>query len=952
MSDSSGLLRLSALWQAEVGRRARRLAWGVFTLAVVVAGHLGRHGTLATRASAGALVLLVAIGAVVLGIRERRLLLTPRGVIRRVLGATNRETAARALRAHELVSQTETSSDAGSPELAALHFRRVIERVTPESVRSSATRRAARLSFGLLGFVIASGVLTLPDPMRVMEGLDVVLARRGMAPISIAQLEMVRITSQPPSYLHESEHSLVRGLASEQPEGSMLNVRGVPLRSGRRLVLTDGKRETDFVDDGAGGVVARFKVEGDAVFRVAARFGDVLIPEEESLEVHATRDEAPRIALEGAPRTLELDKLEGFELRYVVSDDHGLRQVDLVLRSGSHEDRRSLVKLDGQSREEHGAHALSPRDPFLRRAFLPVIATIQARDNDPTHGAKWGESQAITILPPDIGLPQAQRYAALRAAERKLIALLDLALADERERRARPNADARERRAELRRKKSEAVSALREAVSASYGGLRISSGLSAFVLGQARLLDAQRDDPRRRIEDALLAFDAGLMALAQRDATSVAKRLGDVAEEVAEAARTTFGSEQRELGKKRFGVAMTALERGVSNLVTLGSLGVDVGSVAQGEIRRIRRAESANSFSDAELAARHLAARLRRPAPSFAAGGGGGGGVESGRGSSGGPGSASDADQQFDQLMHELQRLAEDHAEQIRQVDGTLSDASQSSDSEQLRREAGERAARLRERLAALPEPGARQTSGRAAAAVAREHMNAMAQNLERLSLRDAVENGKSARGQLNEAKRRAQAPESASDWLDENALAEASRELNDDLAWAERALENLKQQRAQALEKDLNAAADREDGLARRASNLSGRGEHSEAQLPEEVQESLERAESTMRQAARALRSGETDEAQNLQAEAQRLLEHASPGRTSDEQDQNQNQNQDRNGGEQDRGQPATQGSVPGANKRRRSEDFRRRVLEGLAKERRGGLAPAVERYAEGLLE
>jgi hypothetical protein len=949
VSETSGLLRLSALWQAEVGRRARRLSWGAVGLAIVVAAHVGRRGTLPTRAAAGTLVAVVVVLALVRGIRERRALLTPPGVIRRVLGPTNPDTAERALRAHQLVLDTESNAEGGSHELAALHFRRVIERVPPESVRTRAMRRAARLSWALLLLVLAVGALTLPDPMRIAEGLDVIAAHRGLAPVSIAQLELVRVTAQPPSYLREAEHSLTLGVPSEQAEGSMISVRGVPLRSGRRLVLTDGTRETDFVDDGAGGVVARFKLDGDRTLRVAARFGGVLVAEEDSLEIKSLADEAPRIELEGAPRTLALQDIEGFELRYVASDDHGLRQIDLVLRSGSHEDRRSLVKLDGQSREEHGAHALSPRDPFLRRAFLPVIATIQARDNDPTHGTRWGESQAITILPPDVGEPQAARYKALRAAENQLIALLDLALRDERERREHtPDTDARARRAELAKKKTEVVNALREAVAANYGSLRVSSGLSAFVLGQARLLDAQRAEPRRRIEDALLALDAGLMALAQRDATSVAKRLGDLAEEVADAARATFASEQRAVAHKRYDTALSALDRGVGNLVVLGSLGADVGSVAQGEIRRIRRAEAANSFSDAELAARHLAARLRRPSPSFSAGGGGGGGVESGRGANGGPGNASDADQQFDQLMHELQRLADDHAEQIRQVEGTLSEADQSSNSEELKREASERAARLREKLARLPEPGAQQGSGRAAAAVAREHLNAMAQNLERLALKDALENGKSARGQLAAAKRRAEAPETASDWLDENALAEATRELADDLSWTEQALERLKRERAQSLEKDLNAAGDREDALARRASNLSGRGEHSEAQLPEDVQDSLERAESTMRQAARALRAGETDQAQDLQAEAQRLLEHASPGSTSDEQEQGQ----DRNGSGDDKGEPATQGKVPGVNKRRRSEDFRRRVLEGLAKERRGGLAPAVERYAEGLLE
>lgn len=948
MSETSGLLRLSALWHAEVGRRARRVALGAFTLSLVLAAHIGRHGTLPTRVGAAALVGVVAVVAIGLGVRGRRALLTPGGVIRRVLGATNPDAASRALRAHDLVVATQASSTSGSAELAALHFRRVIERVPLESVRSSAMRRAARLAWALLALVLAIGVLTLPDPMRVVEGLDIIAARRGVAPLPLTQLEMVRVTSQPPSYLRESEHSLMLGAPSEQPEGSVISVHGIPARAGRRLVLTDGERQTDFVDDGNGGVVARLQLDGDRTLRVAARFGAVLIPEEESIALKALRDEAPRIELEGAPRSLPLDQVEGFELRYAVRDDHGLRQIDLVLRSGSHEDRRSLVKLDGQSREEQGAHALSPRDPFLRRAFLPVIATIQARDNDPTHAARWGESKAITILPPDVGEPQALRFKALKSGENQLIDLLDLALAEERERRARPGGgDARERRAELRQKKSEVVSTLRQAVSASYGSLKVSSGLSAFVLGQARLLEAAREEPRGRIEDALLALDAGLMALAQRDASAVAKRLGDLAEEVADAARATFASEQRELGRKRFDTAIAALDRGVDNLLVLGSLGADVGSVAQGEIRRIRRAAASNAFSDAELAARHLAARLRRPSPSFSAGGGGGGGVESGRGAQGSPGNASDADQQFDQLMHELERLAEDHAEQIRQVEGTLSEADQSA-SDELKREAAERAARLRSKLAELPEPGAPQGSGRARAAIAREHLNAMAQNLDRLSLKDALENGKSARGELDQAKRKGQAPDSASDWLDTNAVSEAMRELADDIGWTERALEKMKSERARALEKDLNSAAEREDSLARRASNLSGRGEHSEAQLPEDVQESLERAESAMRQAARSLRTGETDEAQTLQAEAQRLLEHASPGRTADEQDQGENRGSDGN----DKGEPATQGNVPGVNKRRRSEEFRRRVLEGLAKERRGTLAPAVERYAEGLLE
>jgi hypothetical protein len=46
------------------------------------------------------------------------------------------------------------------------------------------------------------------------------------------------------------------------------------------------------------------------------------------------------------------------------------------------------------------------------------------------------------------------------------------------------------------------------------------------------------------------------------------------------------------------------------------------------------------------------------------------------------------------------------------------------------------------------------------------------------------------------------------------------------------------------------------------------------------------------------------------------------------------------------------TQAPVPGADDQRRALEFRRRVLEGLGKERGGRLEPAIRRYAEGLLE
>jgi hypothetical protein len=168
--------------------------------------------------------------------------------------------------------------------------------------------------------------------------------------------------------------------------------------------------------------------------------------------------------------------------------------------------------------------------------------------------------------------------------------------------------------------------------------------------------------------------------------------------------------------------------------------------------------------------------------------------------------------------------------------------------------------------------------------------------------------------------------------------------------AWAEQALERQRQRAAERAAGALDDLATREDGLARRAGNLAGRGEHSEAKLSEDMQEALEGAENAMRQAARELSSGHGDPGLEFQREAQRLLERANPGRTSDPDDDRQAKNQ---GGEDGgNGDVSTRARVPAANKGRRAEDFRRRVLEGLSKERRGRLGPAVERYAEGLLE
>ena len=116
----------------------------------------------------------------------------------------------------------------------------------------------------------------------------------------------MRVNVQPPSYLRKGEQSIFPALPSRLPQGSVVTVRGVPEARGRRLVLSDGQREVPFVDDASGSVVARWKLDANATLRVAARFGEVLVPEREVLVLISVPDQAPQIELEDAPRAIEL----------------------------------------------------------------------------------------------------------------------------------------------------------------------------------------------------------------------------------------------------------------------------------------------------------------------------------------------------------------------------------------------------------------------------------------------------------------------------------------------------------------------------------------------------------------------------------------------------------------------------------------------------------------------
>jgi hypothetical protein len=942
--------RLRRNFRDQAGGSAAQALVALFIAVVTGGAHVARIGTPQARAAVAGAILGVVLWQVLLSVLAFRRWKSPRLTLRHVLYATDSQTADRAMRALTLVERTESDQVVGSAELASLHLSRLLDRVSNDAVRTVAGRQAQRLRGAAIVLLSCAVLAVFIDPARVVEGLDVLVARGGRAPLTMTWLRYPRISAQPPSYTREGEHTLVLGSSASVPKGTVITIRGIPRVPDRALVVTDGSTAVPFASDGAGGIVARYTARASATLRVAARFGDVRIDDEDSLDITVVPDARPKVELEGAPRTVKLVEAENIVVRWAAHDDHGLREVDLVLRSGAREDRRVLGRFDGESKVERGGQVVSVRDAFLRRIFLPATLTVEAKDNDPFDGPKWSSSAPLTVEPPDVGEPEVARFRGVIAFRDELVALLDWKLG------AKNATDA-----ELRKDGADRLAAISSSVDhligSNFAGTTLSRGMRSFLDGQVeRLRSSRRGLSERAIEDAVLAVDVAIRSLGNRDAADVAKRLGEVAEEAALGARLARETEHKNEGLSRLDVALGAVEKGARNLVVLSSLGKDLGGVATADAGRIRRAREASDLTHAELAALHLAARLGRPTPSFGATTGSGkkGGVESGHGpgreDNGGP-SPSSADEEFDRASGALDDLARDHQGALHDVESSLEQASRVEPSEADRQKAKELARKVREAADSLPLPGQEFGTPAAAAALAREQANATAHALENLSLKEAKENADGALESMKQSEQRLDPDDGLRQEF--RGLRSALKEATD---FANRELERRRAEAEERARGALGQASESERELGDRARRLSSGEGQKESMLPREQAEQLDRAAGLMDEASRELAAGHGERGLELQREAQRLLEKSRVGRSREQEEQaphDPKSQTDEDGTRRDgRDSIALGGDVPPPDERARAEEFRRRVLMGLARERSERLSPAVKRYTEGLLK
>ncbi len=374
---------------------------------------------------------------------------------------------------------------------------------------------------------VATVLLVLPN--YVSEGVNVWLAREGVAPVAFEWLDYVSLEARLPAYLGNKTALLSWESAVALPEGTTLSVRGRPLHEGRKLVLWDGQTEVPFVDDGEGQAVAHWVVTAPVELRVGARFGDVLILESGSVELNAEPDRLPEVALGLESRDVRLEQTPQLEVRFRVIDDHQVSQVDLVLRALGREERRTLDRPAPGNQRVDGGYVLRSDDPFLEKAFVPVIARIEARDNKPDRGAdEWGRSEAIILRPREVGAAQVQRYRALQGVVEALVDELATASVN-------PDAAATVETREHKQAAIARLAAIRDraadVTNSNYAGLEVPKGMIGFFRAQFEkalvafnATQAQRATKVRALERIILGLDAALATLAKRDAQTVSSR--------------------------------------------------------------------------------------------------------------------------------------------------------------------------------------------------------------------------------------------------------------------------------------------------------------------------------------------------------------------------------------------------------------------------------------------
>lgn len=599
---------------------------------------------------AAALVLAVALANSV------RRALKPADVLR-LFSPVQRPEAERAYRALSLLDAP--SAEPLSRELALRHITQAWDALDLDLLATHMAAPARRAGRWLAGALLLAAAALGYFRLALVEGMSVAASRDGIGGIPLDYFEQVSIRVTMPEYLRIEPIDVGERSAITVPVGSILEVRARPAVSDRMFVVVTS-RSTPLTQDGHGNLVARVEIRADQRLFIGALFGNTAVVRAPAIEVRAISDSPPTVVVDGAPATKRLVSDPRVDIRYRAIDDHGLKEVNLVLRSVDKEERRLISDPPSDVKEDLGGTTLWANDPFFRKAFAPVEVTVEARDNDSVSGPKWGRSQPLVVMVPTPGEREAQRFAVLAAQRDAWVDLLGKRLSQA------PNIGSPIRSQVVPEQEHLRDSIIRQLAELSpplRGPIR---ALLADILDSAlRVAQELPDAPAtsypppliKKTEDGAMAWDAALSFLDQSDAKTVAKRLASLAAQIALELAPQEG--QLRTAAMRRQAMLLALNHGAADLHGLGPYGKDLAQVVAIGQRRILRPLEQQRFREAEIAARDLAARLKDPDRSLM---GGSGNAESGQGQ-GPPNPSEGKGSGMDDALQALESLAREHAQ-------------------------------------------------------------------------------------------------------------------------------------------------------------------------------------------------------------------------------------------------------------------------------------------------
>ena len=938
--------RYDRIWRA-TRWGASAVAWLATSVVALLVARIGSDGSRAL--ACFMLVVPVSLAAIASWHRRRtdahrRLFAIAGKRSRREVNALDR-----AMRTEKRAAQYDEST-----ELAALAVSRAMMRIPAGDILLREATYAMWVRRASIVAVIVTIAGALSSFVFLAEGADILFSRGGLAPVRLPYVRDLEVRARPPAYLREPERTVSGDGVSRHPKGTVVTVRVDMLVPKRSFVLSDGAHEVPLIDDGQENLVAHWTLSEPARLRVRARFGNVAVEDARALELGVIHDESPVVTLEGAPLQLSLadpNVPTALPLRYRAADDHGLRDVELVLRTGARETRRSLSHFELDTRVDSGAYTLRLSEAIVSEATSPVEVRIEARDNDTVSGPKWGKSETIVLVPPKVGESEALRQAALRKARDASVTLLATLLSPPQKSASREELRLWSERWRSNANNLKTVTA--EALRFERPNVRLKARLAARI---SKLLSKVKappspahpgaTDPKRSllmaeeartaVEDFALTTDRIAQGLDLASAKSSSKKLATSADELANA----FAAMQRDSAE---GVTLssylTVLREAAPYMLAFGPLGRELGQVIKNDLGRIERESASKRWRVAELSARDLAARLHTADFAMQSSGGGGGKGGGGSGDSADSGSGRDGeddlDQAFNDAANELRRVARDQKQLADENAGDRGDSSEADDA--AKTELKKRAESVRQAAKPLPNVGQGSDSWTSKGASGKEQAERAARALEQGNVLEAIEALRTAESDLEEARRMAK----KSPWSreGEGEVTDAARKLGDERGAIEKLQRELQKKGAGSSPERLKEQEKRQRELSRRVGRLMNLGE----EMPDEAKDPLGHAQKHGEEATKALGKGDRDKARDSQRSAQRELERALE------------QLGESSGGSANGNGSSTEGAplvdVPDGKKHHGPDELRERIQRGLGRPSGPRIRDAVRRYSEGLL-